>query len=60
MVKTLYNLKVTCMNKKAGCQVRVAYADMNKHMIECDYATLKCSNFGCEKEMFKKDWPAHD
>ena len=48
------------MNKKAGCQVRVAYADMNKHMIECDYATLKCSNFGCEKEMFKKDWPTHD
>ena len=59
VMKTLYNLKVTCMNAKAGCTVKVAYADMAKHLIVCDYATLRCPNYGCEKLMFQKDWPAH-
>ncbi len=28
-------------------------------MQECDYATIKCTNFGCEAEMFQKDYARH-
>lgn len=33
---------------------------MSKHMIECDFAILKCTNYGCEKELFKKDYSEHE
>ena len=32
---------------------------MTKHMVECDFATLQCTNYGCEKELFKKDYKSH-
>ena len=47
------------MNADKGCSVKVPYLDMHKHLIECDFATVKCTNFGCEKEMFQKDYKAH-
>lgn len=45
-------LKAACENSEKGCKEIVSYADLEKHQRECDFATVKCSNFGCEKEMF--------
>ena len=59
VTKTLNSLKVLCMNKAQGCTAKIPYLEMSKHMIECDYATMKCTNYGCEKEMFKKDYKVH-
>ena len=37
----------------------IPYGSLEKHQKECDYATIKCTNFGCESEMFQKDYGRH-
>ena len=59
VMKTLTSLKVACMNADKGCTCKVPYLEMHQHLIECDYAIVKCTNYGCEKEMFQKDYKAH-
>lgn len=38
----------------------MSYADLEKHQTECDYATIKCTNYGCEVEMSQKDYVQHE
>ena len=45
-------IKATCENSDKGCTATVSYADLDKHANECAYLMVKCSNFGCEAEMF--------
>jgi len=52
VIRQLSRLSGACENADKGCKVIVRYCDLEKHLEECDYATVKCTNFGCEKEMF--------
>lgn len=33
---------------------------MKRHQGECGYATVMCTNYGCEKEMFQKEFSSHE
>ena len=52
-------IKARCENADKGCKVVVNYLDLKRHASVCDYAIVKCTNYGCEKEMFQNYFVEH-
>ena len=58
LMKLLSKLKLSCRHQANGCTLSISYEALEKHELqECQYRLTLCP--GCLKEMFQKDFGAH-
>ena len=53
-------IKARCENADKGCTDIIDYLNLKRHQAECGFATVRCTNYGCEQEMFQKEFSSHD
>ena len=59
LVRQLSELKGACINADKGCNLIIAYGDLENHQKECGFTTIKCSLYGCEAEMKQSEYDRH-
>ena len=52
LARQLSKIKARCENEDKGCTEVIDYLNLKRHQAECGYAIVKCTNYGCEHEMF--------
>lgn len=52
LARQLTKIQAGCENAEQGCTKVINYSNLAAHQAECDYAMIKCANYGCEAEMF--------
>ena len=56
--RKINDLQVYCSNWKDGCTTITSVSGLDDHLIECLYATVKCS-YKCGQSIFRKDLTDH-